>query len=88
MTAVHPNHRGNGVQMRIAKSIRVVAAVAAVGLIATACGSNLDSSSSGGAASSAAAAPSGSAEGGATGTIKVGFVSAETGPRVGFGEAD
>jgi len=74
--------------MRIAKSIRVVAAVAAVGLIATACGSNLDSSSSGGAASSAAAAPSGSAEGGATGTIKVGFVSAETGPLAGFGEAD
>ncbi len=75
--------------MRIAKSIRVVAAVAAVGLIATACGNSLDSNSSGDAAATAAA-PSGSAaaSGGATATIKVGFVSAETGPLAGFGEAD
>ncbi len=75
--------------MRIAKSIRIVAAVAVVGLIATACGNSLDSNSSGDAAATAAA-PSGSAaaSGGATKTIKVGFVSAETGPLAGFGEAD
>ena len=40
--------------MRIARSVQALAAVAAVGLLATACGNSLDSS--GGGASSAAAA--------------------------------
>jgi branched-chain amino acid transport system substrate-binding protein len=81
----------NGEHMRIARSIQAVAAIAAVGLLDTACG-NLDSSSSSSSASSAAAEPAASAaastDAAPTGTIKVGFVSAETGPLAGFGEAD
>ncbi len=78
--------------MKIARSMRVVAAVATVGLLATACG-NLDEGSTDSAASSAAAQPSAAASGGseapaASGTIKVGFVSPLTGPLAGFGEPD
>ena len=84
--------------MRIARSVQALAAVAAVGLLATACGNSLDSSGGGAssaaaAATSAAAEPSGesTAEGGAAatgGTIKVGMVSPMTGPLAGFGETD
>ena len=79
--------------MKIARSLQVVAAVAAVGLLASACGNSLDAEPSGGGASPAApsAAPSaagGSAPAAATETIKVGFVSPLTGPLAGFGEPD
>ena len=77
--------------MKIARSLRVVAAVAAVGLLASACGNSLDEEPSSGGASPAApsAAPSaaGSSAPAATETIKVGFVSPLTGPLAGFGPA-
>ena len=82
--------------MKIAQSIRVVAAVAAVGLIAAGCG-NLDASTSttaskAPATTAASTAPSGAAPAASssapTGTIKVGFVSPMTGPLAGFGEPD
>lgn len=63
--------------MRIAKSASAVAAVAALGLVLAGCGSSSSESSSGD--SSAAAT---------TGTIKVGYVSPQTGPLAAFGEAD
>ena len=76
--------------MKIAKSIRVVAAVAAVGLIAAGCG-NLDASTTASKAP-ATTAPSGAAPAASsaapTGTIKIGFVSPLTGPLAGFGEPD
>lgn len=77
--------------MKMARSMRVFAAVAAVGLLATACGGNLDSSESssadGGAASAAASAAAGA--GAATdGTVKIGYVAPITGPLAAFGEGD
>jgi len=84
--------------MKIARSLQAVAALAAVGLLATACGGNLD-----GAESSSAAAPepaaseaapaaseaaSAAADAGAVETIKVGMVTPQTGPIAGFGAAD
>ena len=80
--------------MKIARSMRAVAAIAAVSLLATACGQSLDDEPAAGgesAAASAAASPAegGSADAGATtGTLKIGFVSPQTGPLAGFGEAD
>ncbi len=77
--------------MKIARTAQVVAAVAAAGLLATACGSNsLDEAPSTSAAASAAASASGAASEApaATGTLKIGFVSPQTGPLAGFGEAD
>ncbi len=83
--------------MRIARSVRALAAVAAVGLVVSACGGGgLDepaASDSAPAESAAASEPAagGDAEGGADasgGTIKVGFVSPMTGPLAGFGEPD
>jgi branched-chain amino acid transport system substrate-binding protein len=74
--------------------MRVVAAVAATGLLATACG-NLDSSSSSSEASApaagsaaASAAATGGAAAAATDSIKVGFVTPLTGPLAAFGEGD
>jgi branched-chain amino acid transport system substrate-binding protein len=75
--------------MKIARSLKVVAAIATVGLLATACGNSLDGGSAGG--SSEAAAPSAAASGAAGGaveTIKVGMVTPQTGPIAGFGAAD
>lgn len=82
--------------MKIARSMRVVAAVAAVGLLATACGQSLDEGSSAGgdtaaespAATTEEAPAEDSAAAGATETLKIGFVSPQTGPLAGFGEAD
>jgi len=62
--------------MRILRTLPALAAVASVGLLVTACGSSLDSNSSSSSAS------------GGTATLKIGFVSPETGPLAGFGEAD
>ena len=80
--------------MRVARMMRVVAAVAATGLLATACG-NLDSSSSSSEASApaagsaaASAAATGGAAAAATDSIKVGFVTPLTGPLAAFGEGD
>lgn len=75
--------------MKIARSLKAVAAIATVGLLATACGNSLDGGSAGG--SSEAAAPSAAASGAAGGaveTIKVGMVTPQTGPIAGFGAAD
>ena len=77
--------------MRFTRTLRGVAAVAAVGLVAAACGGNLDDNSSE-STSPAPTSASGSASptdgGGTTGTVKIGFVSPQTGPLAGFGEAD
>ena len=83
--------------MKSARSLQAVAALAAVGLLATACGGNLDGAESSSAASEAApaaseAAPAGSAsaaaDSGPVETIKVGMVTPQTGPIAGFGAAD
>jgi len=76
--------------MKIARSLQAIAAVAAVGLLASACGNSLDDQSSGGAASSAPSAAGSAAASAAPAaeTIKVGFVSPLTGPLAGFGEPD
>lgn len=78
--------------MKIARSMKAVAALAAVGLLATACGGSLDGESSSSSApaptQSASGSESPSGDGGATGTLKIGFVSPQTGPLAGFGEAD
>jgi branched-chain amino acid transport system substrate-binding protein len=82
--------------MKIARSLQAVAALAAVGLLATACGGNLDGAESSSAAAPEAAAseaaPAASeaapADGGAIETIKVGMVTPQTGPIAGFGAAD
>jgi branched-chain amino acid transport system substrate-binding protein len=82
--------------MSLARSLRGVAAVAVVGLLATACG-NLDSTSpsassaataAGSAAASAAASAAGSAAGAATDAVKIGYVTPLTGPLAAFGEGD
>jgi branched-chain amino acid transport system substrate-binding protein len=80
--------------MKIARSLPVVAALAAGALLVTACGGGLDSSgSSAASAASSAAAPSDAASGGAAPAgdvqvIKVGMVTPQTGPIAGFGAAD
>jgi branched-chain amino acid transport system substrate-binding protein len=75
--------------MKIARSARVVAAVAAVALMATGCAKSLDDTGTAASpAASAAASGAASAAGGATETIKVGFVTPLTGPLAAFGEAD
>jgi branched-chain amino acid transport system substrate-binding protein len=76
--------------MKIARSMRVVAAVASVALVATACSSGLDEPASGGA-SSAAASAAATASGGAaaaTDVVKIGYVTPLTGPLAAFGEGD
>lgn len=72
--------------MKIARSVQAVAAIAAMGLLVSACGNSLDSGSS--SSGSSAAASSAASAGGASGTLKIGFVSPQTGPLAGFGEAD
>ncbi len=77
--------------MKMARSMRVFAAVAAAGLLATACGGNLDSeesaaSEAGSTAASAAASEDGAAATG--GTVKIGYVAPITGPLAAFGEGD
>lgn len=76
--------------MKVTKMLRGVAVISAVGLVAAACGGSLDDDSSN-TTSAAPTSESGSAsptDGGATGTVKIGFVSPQTGPLAGFGEAD
>jgi branched-chain amino acid transport system substrate-binding protein len=76
--------------MRFTKVLRGIAVVSAVGLLTAACGGSLDEDSS------ATATPESTTEGevaggeseGATGILKIGFVSPQTGPLAGFGEAD
>ncbi len=88
--------------MRMRTTTAAVVGLSAAGLLLAACSgsSSLDQTSSAAAPSpadtaAASAAPSGggasggaSGAAGATGVIKVGFVSAETGPLAGFGEPD
>ncbi len=82
--------------MKIARSAGVVAAVAALGLVAAGCGSSLDGESSSSSLSSSESSSSSSSssseqpteEPAPTGTLKIGFVSPQTGPLAGFGEAD
>lgn len=85
--------------MRIARTIQVVAAVAAAGLLATACG-NLDATTSSSsaapegstaasaAASTAASAAASGGAGAATDTVKIGYVTPLSGPLAAFGEGD
>lgn len=71
--------------MRIARSMRVLAAVAATALLATACGNSLDEESS----TAEGTAPAASATAGAVdGTVKVGLVVPVTGNLAAFGEPD
>lgn len=67
-----------------------VVALATTALLVAACGSSsLDGPSSSAAAPSAASSESSSAvSGGPTETLKIGFVSPQTGPLAGFGESD
>ena len=83
--------------MKIARSLQAVAALAAVSLLATACGGSLDGAESSEAAAPAASSAAASApaaegstapEAAATEVIKVGMVTPQTGPIAGFGEAD
>lgn len=76
--------------MKIARSMKAVAAIGAVGLLATACGGSLDGDTTSSSAPAPTQSASDSASGGgeATGTLKIGFVSPQTGPLAGFGEAD
>lgn len=80
--------------MRISRSIKAVAAVAATGLLLTACGGSLDESGSDDAAApseaaSEAAAPEEEAAAPADAeVITVGMVTPQTGPIAGFGAAD
>jgi branched-chain amino acid transport system substrate-binding protein len=76
--------------MKIARSMRVVAAVASIALVATACSKGLDEPASGGG-SSAAGSAAASASGGAAATgdvVKIGYVTPLTGPLAAFGEGD
>ena len=70
--------------------MRAIAALAAVALLATACGGSLDEEPSSAATAAASTAGSAAASGdaGATESIKVGFVTPLTGPLAAFGEAD
>jgi branched-chain amino acid transport system substrate-binding protein len=76
--------------MRMARSMRVLAATAAVGLLATACGGNLDSAESpaDGESVAASAPAEGEGDAAATGTVKIGYVAPLTGPLAAFGEGD
>lgn len=71
--------------MRIARSMRVFAAVAATALLATACGNSLDEGST---AEGSAAATAAAAAGDVDGTVKVGLVVPVTGNLAAFGEPD
>ncbi len=72
--------------MRIRRAARLLAVIASSGLLITACGS-LDSTGNGGGGASGATSAA-SASSGGTATIKVGYVSPQTGPLAAFGEAD
>ena len=79
--------------MKIAKPMRVLAVVATVGLLAAACGGSLDEDTTSESTAetqeeSTAETAEETAEEAATGTLKLGFVSPQTGPLAGFGEAD
>ena len=79
--------------MKLARNLQVITAVAAVGLLASACSSNLDSTSSSTseAAAPATAAATSAAAGdaaAATDTVKIGYVTPLTGPLAAFGEGD
>lgn len=77
--------------MRVTKMLRGIAVVSAVGLVAAACGGSLDDDTSGStspAPTNTSQSASPTDDGGATGTVKLGFVSPQTGPLAGFGEAD
>ena len=80
--------------MKMARSMRVLAVVAATGLLATACG-NLDETSTEAsqapaesAASTAASAEAGGEDATADGMVKIGYVAPITGPLAAFGEGD
>ena len=77
--------------MKVARITKVIAALAVTGLVVTACGDSLDETSSETPAASESAAASAAEtteESAVTGTLKIGFVSPQTGPLAGFGEAD
>ena len=63
--------------MTVARNARILAAVAASALLATACGSSLDNGGS-----------SSSGSGGTGGTVKIGYVAPITGALAAFGEGD
>jgi len=74
--------------MKLSQSIKWTAAVAAVTLTLAACSSSLDEDTATTEAAPTASESSESAPAATAGTLKVGFVSPQTGPLAGFGEAD
>ena len=74
--------------MKVARITKAVAVFAVAGLVVTACSSSLDETSSESPAPASASAAETSADATATDTLKIGFVSPQTGPLAGFGEAD
>ena len=74
--------------MKVARITKAVAVFAVAGLVATACSSSLDETSSESSAPASESAAETSADATATDTLKIGFVSPQTGPLAGFGEAD
>ena len=71
--------------------MKLVAAIAAMSLSLAACSSSLDEDTATAEATTeetASASESSEAEPASAGTVKIGFVSPQTGPLAGFGEAD
>lgn len=74
--------------MKVARLTKALSALAVVALVATACGDSLDETSSETTAAASESAAETGSESATTGTLKIGYVSPQTGPLAGFGEAD
>ena len=75
--------------MKLARNVRILVAVGAVSLLATACSGGLDNNSSSSSASASGSSSASASGGGAAGdTIKIGYVTPLTGPLAAFGEGD
>lgn len=74
--------------MKVARLTKALPALAVVALVATACGDSLDETSSETTAAASESAAETGSESATTGTLKIGYVSPQTGPLAGFGEAD
>lgn len=74
--------------MNVARLTKGLSALAVVALVATACSGSLDETSSETTTAASESAAETSSESATTGTLKIGFVSPQTGPLAGFGEAD
>lgn len=74
--------------MKVARLTKGLSALAVVALVATACSGSLDETSSETTTAASESAAETGSEAATTGTLKIGFVSPQTGPLAGFGEAD